>query len=319
MGSAAPEKADDGVFEDGQARFDFEHKIFSAPGGCFRYVRLSKQAFFNLKIGEVNANIAINTLCNEFGIDEASHDGELLALMEKGIPYVGEIRPGDIIPSELLDGSASWSIDERHRDSAKLKLMAATLDWLDGGGGGTMAARMNAISQDEETQKRVNDALGKISEDLKLGDKQKVMDRFETLANELAYIEALRDHYAGVYQISKNLKMLQSMYGSDRGVAEELWRMAQLIEKPVEQIKSSFQQIDGHTEDIKSAIRNFEAEVEFIREMRDTLHIESMLWSEMLDAWKGVSPECSSEVEALLKRTYQFLAQNFAVARKWGR
>ena len=146
-----------------------------------------------------------------------------------------------------------------------------------------------------------------------------MVQRFEDLARELGYIEALRDHYGGVHQIGRNLKMLQSIYSSDRQLADDLWRMTLLIEKPIAQIKDAFQQIDAHTEDIKSAIRNFDAEVKYIREMRDQLHIDSMLWDEMLASWKNISPERSSEVEGLFKKTYQFLAQNFTVATQWGR
>ncbi|MEL7030293.1 MAG: hypothetical protein AAGL49_14050, partial [Pseudomonadota bacterium] len=102
-------------------------------------------------------------------------------------------------------------------------------------------------------------------------------------------------------------------------LADDLWRMTLLINEPVQQIKDAFEQIEAHTEDIKSAIRNFDSEVEYIRGMRDKLHVESILWQDILASWKDVPPERSAEVEELLKTTYRFLAQNFTVARQWGR
>jgi len=319
MASPSKSHAGDDLVAGSPTDFDFRHKVFEAPGGYFSYVRGTKQTYFNLMIGEVQAQLEVKTLAGEFGIEPDSEDGRLLELVQKGVQFVKEIRPGDSIPSELLDGSASWSVEERHRDAAKLKLMAIALDWLDGGGGGTVAARVAALSHDEASQKRVNDALAKLAEELELGGKEKVIERFEQLGRELSYIEALRDHYAAVQQIGRHLKMLQSIYAADRQVAEDLWRMSLLINEPVQKVKEAFQQIDAHTEDIKSAIRNFDSEVAYIRQMRDKLHVDSLLWEEMLEAWKGVSPERSSDVEDLLKSTYRFLAQNFTVARQWGR
>ncbi|MEM8985675.1 MAG: hypothetical protein AAGC95_03040 [Pseudomonadota bacterium] len=303
----------------GNTKFDFEHKVFHTPGAVFTYSRHTKQVFFSLKLGEMDAKIPIDTLCNEINLEEDANDLVLLDLLRKGIVYVNVIRTGDDIPAELLDGSASWSIDDRHRDAAKMKLTAVTLDWLDGGGGGTVEARVAAMVEDEDAQKRVNEALSKIAKELKLGDKQKVIDRFEKLSNELAYLEALRDHYKGVFQIQQNLRMLQSIYGADRQTAEDINRMGILIQGPVAKINEAFQEVDGHTEDIKSAIRNFEAEIEYLRQMRDKLHIDSRIWEDMLKSWKGVAPEQSAEVEALLKETYRFLAQNFTISQQWGR
>ena len=36
----------------------------------------------------------------------------MLKPVAQGLKYVKDIRPGDTIPRELLDGTASWSIDK---------------------------------------------------------------------------------------------------------------------------------------------------------------------------------------------------------------
>ena len=42
-------------------------------------------------------------------------------LFARGVRFVKEIRPKDSIPSELLDGTASWSYEERHNASARAR------------------------------------------------------------------------------------------------------------------------------------------------------------------------------------------------------
>ena len=58
----------------------------------------------------------------------------LLDVVEKGLRFVHEIRPGDSIPSELLDGTASWRVEERHRRRARGRLMAQLIAWTAGEG-----------------------------------------------------------------------------------------------------------------------------------------------------------------------------------------
>ena len=91
MASAAQNNMND--VADAATHFEFQHKVFGAPGGYFSHSRASKQVFFNLKIGEMQAKLEVTTLAAEFGIALDSPDGELLALVEKGIAFVGEIRP----------------------------------------------------------------------------------------------------------------------------------------------------------------------------------------------------------------------------------
>ena len=42
-----------------------------------------------------------------------------------------------------------------------------------------------------------------------------------------------------------------------------------------------------------------------------------MVWREMVEKWDGMIIEESSEIERLLRDTYQFLARNYMQAQNW--
>ena len=101
--------------------FAFGHKVFSIDGCHFTSVHKG-EARFKLPMGDSFGSIAFPALRQEFGIDEDSADGKMLKTVEEGLKFVKNIHPGDSIPSELLDGSASWSVDSVHFDTSLNRL-----------------------------------------------------------------------------------------------------------------------------------------------------------------------------------------------------
>ncbi len=93
---------------DGSTHFAFEHKVFRLDGCYFTADSNGDKPKFLMPLGDEMAAIAIATLRQEFGIAEDSNDGQLLDTVAKSLKYVQQIRPNDLIPQELLDGSASW-------------------------------------------------------------------------------------------------------------------------------------------------------------------------------------------------------------------
>ncbi|MGG2362419.1 hypothetical protein ACE4Z5_26130, partial [Salmonella enterica] len=86
----------------------------SIEGARFTRSAASDEPSFVLPLGGIEVTVPVDKLCAEFDIAADSADGQLLHVVAKGLNYVKRIRPGDSIPRELLDGSASWSVDDRH-------------------------------------------------------------------------------------------------------------------------------------------------------------------------------------------------------------
>src|SRR4051812_38964360 len=110
--------------------FDFEHKVFKIAGGRFALSRTNGLPVYYVPLGELEATLPLENLCAEFAIRDESPDALLLGVIERSLHHVKEIRSGDSIPRELLDGTASWSVEERHRAIAHGRIASNILCWL---------------------------------------------------------------------------------------------------------------------------------------------------------------------------------------------
>lgn len=300
--------------------FAFQHKLFTVDGGYFAIQKSTGEAAFHVPLGDLKGAIPLSTLRYEFRVNENSADGRLLDVVEKSLRYVKEIRPYDSIPHELLDGTASWSVEERHRRIAHNRLTVQLASWLTGGESVIQdAVRLEQVAQDPETKRRVQEAFTRLAEKAGFGKerRQEVVDMIDAIARELSYVEALRDRYARVRYIGAQLAVLNGLYRRDGGIRDEIFRMQVLIRSPLANFDNMFGQVDAQTGEILSVVKNLKAQIRFIREMRDELHFRLMLWDDLTDSWTGIPVEKSSEVELLLKETYRFLARHFGQAVEW--
>lgn len=297
--------------------FAFEHKIFGVKGACFKLTADSKEPALYVTLGEMKGAIPIRSICEEFGIDKESSDAELLRTVSGSLKFVREIYPNDSIPTELLDGSASWTINEGHKDIARGRVTMQLISWLSGSEEIiTNSGELEAIISDPETKTKVQDAFKEIAKKLGI-TKDDVIEKVDDVIRELAYIEALRDHYSHIKKISLNVDRLQNIYRRDRGMMEDLSRIHALISPVVNKFDRSFDELDAQTCEVLTILKNFEPTIEFIRKTRDDLHQRFMIWDVMIDGWKNLEAEESTEVEQQLKKTYRFLAQNFMQAQTW--
>ncbi len=94
----------------------------------------------------------------------------MLEQVAQGLKFVRDIRPGDTIPRELLDGTASWSIDESHKVLAKNKVMAAVAAWVSGQGKKKLTPpQIEAMLAKPETKDQIETGLDKIALALGMG------------------------------------------------------------------------------------------------------------------------------------------------------
>ena len=302
--------------------FDFQHKVFSLPGAFFCQEPNSKEAVLNILLGDLKAALAFPTLMESFQIEEGSHDARLLEIIEQGLAFVKQIRPGEEIPGELLDGRASWSVEDKHRIIAKGRLTVQIVSSFTGNEIIVSdQSELEQLVEDPQTKEKMKAAFAKIAERLKLttNAEQYLTDRIDDLAQELSYIEALRDRFRHIRRIDQAMAKLATIYRTDRTFCSELNRMQGLIRKPVREYDMIFDQADAQTGDIVGALRNFHPTIQFIRKIRDDLRAKLLEWEDLLQGWDEVTMERSPKVEALQKQTYRFLASRYIETTVWKR
>lgn len=303
-------------------RFAFQNKLFSLEGGYFSMTRDSREPVFHVLLGDLQAALPLPTLRAEFKIAPDSPDGRLLDIVEKSLRFVKEICPNDEIPRELLDGSASWAVEERHRRIAQSRLALQVSTWLSGEE--TVISdseQLQQLADDPTTKQRVQNAIGEIAERLGIGRerKQQVMDKIDQFARELAYIEALRERSGAVRLVVVMLNRLMKVYRSDKSVTEDIVRVLQLLRAPAAEFDATFELIDAQTGQILNILQKFASQVSFVREMRNDLHQRLLKWDELLAKWEGLNATRSPEAEALIKESYRFAAYHFPQQQSWRR
>ena len=89
--------------------FEFNTKVFSIDGSYFYRDRPTGSVYYKMPFDEgIVVSLKLSSLQREFGIGEETNDGRLLKLVSDALRYVKYVASGDRIPSEIIDGPASW-------------------------------------------------------------------------------------------------------------------------------------------------------------------------------------------------------------------
>jgi hypothetical protein len=300
--------------------FLFQHKVFSIPRAYFALARDTRDPTYYVPLGDIQGVLSLPQLVSGFDIMPGSADAKLLEVVEKGLAYVKRIQPGDSIPRELLDGTASWTVDEKDRMLAESRMRVQLVTWLAGKEvGPTDPAEILKLANDPSIRDRVQEAAGELAQCLGMGDARatEILFRVERLVRELSYIEALRDRFASIKMIGMKLIQLGSAYGPDRGFAQDISRVVTLIKKPLGEYDAMFRKIDTRTAKILDMVREHDGYVEAIRQARDDIHKRFMLWDDLIPQWQALAVEAGSAAETLVGTTYRLVVRHFPQDQGW--
>lgn len=250
-------------------------------------------------------------LKKQFSVEADSHDDKLLEVVIKALNYVEDIRPGDAIPNEILDGTASWTGSPKHKMLAKSRLEAQLISWFSGKESEIKSPeQLNAFLAAKENKSKLREAFSKaaVQLGLKEDDTTAVLMRLEMLARELCFIEALREAFNTVPAIGGRLKQISETYHGDMRVMDTIGRVKALMPKGVKEYHDIFVDLDSQTGEIISAMKSLDRQIAFIRERRDKLRYLQMKWTALVRAWAEIVINQGARVQDLLGRTYRFLA-----------
>lgn len=307
--------------EGGKAtHFIFDHKIFKLPNVKFVREPDRLEAGLSIELGEHRAFLSTSILLKMFP-DMGEDDKKLIGTVVRSLAYVGEVQPGDSIPNEILDGTASWKVDPIHKDRARGRIVAALLaqdggdldEGLITGGLTPKLAEPGFKEKIDSEHKRLLAAMG-----VPENQADEYKGRFEKVAREFAYIEGLRDRYAQVSSIVDKLAKTAKTYRNSGALGEEIYRVRILIKKPAEEYRTLFQNADAQTAEIRNVARKTQEIVDFTRATRDKLHQKLLIWDPIVAGWKNEHVESRSrKLETLLKSTYRFVAHYFPADEEW--
>jgi hypothetical protein len=305
-----------------ERKLDLQHKIFKSFEDChFQKSDISGEALFVLKMSEgQEVSLPLKAVCKEFDIDEDSKDGELIGLVDSALDFVNALRPGDDLPLEVLTGEASWNVDDTHRQIAYNRVTMQLVTWMSGSEELiTDPDELLQIAEDPGTKRKINDAFDEVADKLGMGreNREEVINLVHQVADELTYIETLREKYRNVKMIDRKLQELRRIYAHEKGVLETVTQVIRLIDDAMKKFETSFDEIDANTGEIMSVLRNFTTQRQYIRNKRDDLYRRLRAWDELFQRWHDLSPERGPAAVRLVRDTYQFLAPRFMKVKEW--
>jgi hypothetical protein len=165
-------------------------------------------------------------------------------------------------------------------------------------------------------RQRVQRTFDHAAATLGLAGTEEVISLVETLAEELSYIEALRE---GLLRRVQAMTPKLERYGRAwRGDTRRgLTQVQRLHAIAVRRIGKRFDEVDAMTGEVLSALRNIDSQQVFIRSRRDGLYRSQRAWEPLLDEWDHAGPALDAAVWALLARTYPFLAPRYMPVTEW--
>jgi hypothetical protein len=299
------------------------HRVFAMFGDpLFRRAESDGAPVMVVHMGEKEAAIPLGALQREFGIEDGSDDGRMLELIVQSLDFIAGLRIGDPLPPEVLSGEASWQPDEVHLQIANARLQWQLVTWLDSGTGADAqhldAESLLQVADDPARRQQVQQAFAKAAETLGLADSEAVIRLVEELAQELAYIEALRDRLLRRAKVmADKLSRIAQAFHGDASHLETLTQVRRLAATALKQISHRFDELDAQTGEVMSALRNTESQRAFIRSNRDWLYRTQRAWQALLLEWERAGIGFDEGILLLLNRTYQFLAPRFMPVTEW--
>ena len=300
----------------------FEHGFFTAVDNAyFRTLEDTNEPVLVMTLeGQGEVSLKITGVKKELNLEAGEPDARMLDLVTQSLQYVREVRIGDPVPSEMTSGRASWEITDEHRAIAHNRVTMQLVSWMSGEEMLiTDPHQLNQVVSDPETKVKISNAFSEAAKALGIPEEErdKVIALIANLAEELAYIEALRSKFHEIQLIYKKMYDLDQKYKAEQSVRDDILSIRRLLKIAVDGFKDSFLQLDAQTGEILSALTNIAPVTKFIRKNRDDLRRRLWAWDPVINRWSDIPAQRSTKAERALGDLYHFLAQRFLPRNEW--
>jgi len=319
--AAAEAPETDAVEDDDRPKVAFEHVFFSKlEDVCFRISDQTGDPVMVIRFAKNEVSLPFSGIRKELKLPKDSNDSKMLDQCATALKYIKGLRLGDPLPLEMTSREASWELSDKHRMIAYQRVAMQLVNWMTGGDQViTEPEELLQLAEDPNIKKNINKAFGEAAVKLGLGidRKEEVIGHVQQLAQELAYIEALRDRLRHIDGMNQKLQAFRRLYGRERSVMEVVDQVTRLCERALKDFKDAFLEVDAQTGEILSVLRNLASQIDYIRDKRDELYARLMAWDETLAEWDKVQIKMSQDKPELFRRTYHFLAPRFMMVNEW--
>jgi hypothetical protein len=306
---------------DGRPRVVFESVFFAKlEDVCFRISDQTGEPVMVIRFAKNEVSLPFNGIRKELKLAKDSADSKMLDQCAEALKFVRGLRLGDPLPKEMTSREASWELSDRHVKIAYQRVAVQLVNWMTGGEQVVSdPEELLQLADDPNIKKSINKAFGEAAVKLGLGldRKEEVINLVQQLAQELAYIEALRERLRLIEDMNGKIQALRRLYGRERSVMEIADQVARLCERALHDFKEAFLEVDAQTGEILAVLRNINSQIDYIRDERDNLHLKLMAWDEILAEWNKVQIKMDPEKPELFRRAYHFLAPRYMMVNEW--
>ena len=177
---------------------------------------------------------------------------------------------------------------------------------------------MARADEDPGLRQQIQEAFQRAAEALGLPSKDAVIEQLETLAFELAFIEALRERLLDRVRAMAGWIARAAWAGrSEVGQRGALERVRYLSTEALRQLGHRFEEQDAQAGEVMAVLRHIDSHRGFIRSNRDWLYRSHMAWEPVLAEWDKIGAASEEDRRVLLARTYQFLAPRYMPVTEW--
>lgn len=271
-------------------------------------------------LGEQEVVLSVDGIIRELELAEGDPLRVMLTAICASLKFVGVLRPGDEIPAEVRTGDASWEAGTDHLEMARQRLTMQLATWVSGHETMiTSAVELQQLFDDPSTKQKISDAFKEAATRLGLPDEEAVANLVESFAEELSYVEALRERYAGIAGLFEKIQVLRKHYRDQNSIIDEIDPVIRLMKKPVADFQTNFDLIDAQTGEIMTVLSKLDVQRQYVRNLRDDLYVRFEAWQPIVDQWQGVDPLDTQNfnVSNALRELYRFLAQRYMEPDKW--
>ncbi|MGC8470511.1 MAG: hypothetical protein ACP5NI_11440, partial [Acetobacteraceae bacterium] len=173
---------------------------------------------------------------------------------------------------------------------------------------------------DPDVRRAVQRAFTNIASELGLAGATEVVGMVAAAAQELAFIEALRERLlVPVSALRRRLGALLLAFRGDGTHREMLSRTHLLCGLAEREIAAQFHEIDGQTADTVAFLCNLAQHRAMIRASRDRLYRFQRRFDTMIAAWAAAEAVADESLWVLVLHTYRGLAPRYMPRQEWPR
>lgn len=291
-------------------------KTFDEP--FFRISEVERKAVLVIRMDDRDVSLPVCGMMREFGIPADDADGLMLANVVRALDFVTGLRIGDLLPSEIMTGRASWLADDTYHEQANARLNLHLLAWMSGKSYASLREKLLQAGQSPVTKESLALGLSHLAAAVGGVTPEQVLGRLRQVAGEFAHIDALRDKLLrGAQRMGDVLNRLAHNFRGDRTHKELLTQVRRLAAIGITDLQTRFRLVDFLLEDIERVIRDPELVIAAIRKTRDELYVRCRAWDPYNMEWATIEAGHNARTWHLAHETYRFLAPRYMTIVEW--